>query len=158
MPLHIRELISLDVNKIFSNLHARAFSHATEELERVKLAVTNTVGGAGLTVTRSDGHHGNPIDIIEFTVEDEEGITAFFRRFDKTDLEDLRGSLARRVDEGCNLFVKVDKQSAFDGTIRLGKGDDVISVRVKIRAFPARTELAQRIAHEFLSQLIESKG
>ncbi|OGS43682.1 MAG: hypothetical protein A3K76_04515 [Euryarchaeota archaeon RBG_13_57_23] len=145
------------MNKIFSILHARAYSHATEDLDKVKMAVLSTVGEADFNVTSGEGHHGNPIEIVEVAVDKEDDIIRFFERFDKKDIEALKGTLNARVDDGCNLFVKVDKQSAFKGIIKLGTGDDVISVRVKVRVFPAKPELAQSAADAFLTQLIRKK-
>ncbi|OGS55911.1 MAG: hypothetical protein A3K60_03345 [Euryarchaeota archaeon RBG_19FT_COMBO_56_21] len=145
------------MNRIFPSLHARAFCHATEELDKVKMAVLNAVGEGGFSVTKGEGHHGNSIEILEAAVYREGDIIRFFERFDKEDIEALRGTLNARVDEGCNLFVKVDKQSAFKGIIKLGTGDDVISVRVKIRAFPAKAELAKGIMDEFLGHTLCKK-
>jgi len=141
---------------VFSSLHARALCHATEDLDKVKTAIMNAVGEADLNITYGEGHHGNPIEILEAAIEVEDGIIGFFERFDRADIENLRRTLNARVDDGCNLFVKVDKQSAFKGLIKLGSGDDVISVRIKIRAFPARVALAQEVADEFLAHLTKT--
>ena len=146
------------MKKTFSSLHARTLSHATEDLDKVKTAVLNTVGPAEIAVTRAEGHHGNPIDILEAIVEQEAGIVGFLNRLGRDDLDALRNTLSARVDDGCNLFVKIDKQSAFKGVVKLGSGDDVISVRIKIRAFPAKSKLAQQMIEEFISQMIQGRA
>lgn len=122
----------------------------------MRLAVLNTVGDAELSVTRTEGHHANPIDIVVATVHEEDKIIGFFRKLEREDLEELRRTMAMRLDEACNMFIKLDKQSAFAGAVRLGTGDDVISVRVKIRAFPAKPGLALKIATEFLSGMLDA--
>lgn len=143
---------------IFSSLHARAFAHATEDIEKVKISILNSVGNTIINVKRTEGHHGNPIEILESAIEDGDEIESFFRKLSVDDLRTLHTTLQSRVDEGCNLFIKLDKQSALKGDIRLGSGDDVISVRVKIRAFPARCEIAQGMIAQYLDELASKKA
>jgi RNA binding exosome subunit len=145
------------VRSMFSSLHARALGHATEDLDRVKTAMANVMGDVDLRVSRTEGHHGNPIVILEATIEDSRAIDGFFARISDEDMEALIGSLEKRVDDGCNLFLKLDKQDAFAGTIRLGTGDDVISVRVKARVFPARREIAKEALGEYLRAALEAR-
>lgn len=133
-------------------MYARAFSHATEDLEKVKLAVSNTVGPEGLEIRGAEGVHGNPISIVEATALDQDAITYFFSRLSDGDLQTLMNTLEKRVDEGCNLFLKIDKQSAFMGRVQLGSGDDVVSVRLRVAAFPATCDVAQRNAKEAIEQ------
>ena len=136
----------------FIGLHARAFVHSTEVRERVEEALRNVVGGGELRSKATEGVHGNPIVILEADILDPEGILRFFSRLGEDDLHALLHTLDGRVDEGCNLFVKVDKQSAFLGQVRLGKGDDVISVRIRVTAFPAKQHIAEQVAREALEQ------
>ncbi len=142
----------------FRGLHARAFIHATEVLERVEEAMRNTVGEVELRTTETEGVHGNPIAIVEADVLEPEDVMKFFSRLGEDDLHALLHSLANRVDEGCNLFVKIDKQSAFQGQVKLGKGDDVISIRIRVAVFPARQELAEQLIREVLEQELSRRG
>jgi RNA binding exosome subunit len=134
----------------FRGLHARAFVHATEDLEKVKLAMTNVVGPLELTTLLTEGVHGNPLTILEASVPDPDDVPRFFSKLDPEDLQTILRTLDKRVDEGCNLFVKIDKQSAFLGQIRLDRGDDVISVRIRVAAFPASCEVAQKVVREIV--------
>ena len=135
-------------------MYVRAFCHATEDLEKVKLAVSNVVGSKEMVLRYAEGVHGNPITIVEATLLDPDSIAGFLSRLSVGDLHALLPTLERRVDEGCNLFLKVDKQSAFKGLVLLGSGDDVISIRLRIEAFPAKCDVAQRNAREALEQEI----
>lgn len=142
------------VSETFSSLHARALSHATEDPKKVERAMLNVFGDIELRTTRTEGHHGNPILVIEAHIADMRTIDGFFRRLTEEDVELLASTLARRIDEGCSLYLKLDKQRAFLGEIRLGSGDDVISVRAKVRAFPARCEVAQVAVLGYLKELL----
>ncbi len=145
------------VSGLFSSLHARALCHATEDLDRVKTAMVNVMGDVEMRVSKTEGHHGNPIVILEAAVEDARAIDGFFARVSDEDLEELIGSLERRVDDGCNLFLKLDKQDAFAGRAHLGAGDDVISVRAKARVFPAKREIAKEALEEYLRKALDSR-
>jgi len=115
--------------------------------------MASILGDVELKVSRTEGHHGNPIDIIEASVEDKDLIADFFRRLSPHDMESVADSLPSRIDNGCNLFIRLDKQAAYLGEVRLAAEGDVISVRIKINAFPARCEVAQGIVKEFLADL-----
>jgi RNA binding exosome subunit len=137
------------VKKTFGALHARTLCHATEDLDRVKIALENVLGKSELTVTRTEGHHGNPIIVIETVVEDER-IDEFFAKLRIEDVEKILSSLSSRIDEGCNMFIRIDKQAAFKEDIRIGANDDVISLRVRVRSFPAKKDAATSIVKGYL--------
>lgn len=141
------------MNRPFGALHARTFCHATEDLGRVRAALENALGKHELRTLRTEGHHGNPITILETTVEDTDAIDEFFSRFGAADLDELLSSLGSRIDDDCNLFLRIDKQAAFKEEIRLGRNDDVIMVRVRVRSFPAKHEIALATAREYLESM-----
>jgi RNA binding exosome subunit len=146
------------VKKPFSGLYARAFCHATEDLEKVKQALLNAIGDAEIHITRTEGHHGNPITVVEASVESIEEISSFFEKLSVHDMRFVLDTLPTRVDEGCNLFLKLDKQAAYEERICLGSNDDVISIRIKVIAFPARCEIAQGTTRTFIDSIILKKG
>lgn len=139
------------MKKLFIGLYARTFCHMTEDLAKVKEAMTNVLGDFELRISKTVGHHGNPITVIESTVDEINGISGFFAKVDDHDLSLVEDTLATRVDDGCNLFLKIDKQEAFLGKVKLGHGDDVISLRIRVAAFPATCEVAQNNIREYLA-------
>jgi RNA binding exosome subunit len=151
--LHTRPAILAHVKGPFQGLHARTLSHATEDLEKVKLALLTAVGSDDITVSRTDGLHGNPIVVLESHVDDDETIHRFFDRLSSDDLGEILRTLEARMDDKCNLFIKLDKQAAFNGTVKLGRNDDVVSVRLRVRAFPAKLSIASAIVIEFIGGL-----
>jgi RNA binding exosome subunit len=139
-------------------MHARALCHATEDIDRVKQALATAIGPADIQVSKTEGHHGNLIFILEALVEDNDSIRRFFERLRREDLKKILSSLSSRIDEKCNLYIRLDKQSSFLGVIKLGENDDVVSVRVRVRAFPAKVEVASRMVEEYIGQVLESLG
>lgn len=138
-------------------LHARTFCHATEDIVKVRTAMANAFGACELHVQETEGHHGNPISILECSMQDADGVLEFFSKIGDDDLQQLLRTLDERVDDGCHLFLKIDKQSAYQGDIRLSSGEDVLSVRVKVRSYPAKRELAVEAASEYLLGVLERR-
>jgi len=146
------------MKRTFAGLHARAFCHATEDLERVRVAMINALGDVETRISRTEGVHGNPIMVVKTMIGDSGSIMDFMERFGREDLEELLRSLDSRIDDDCNLFIRIDKQEAYQGKVRLARGDDVISVRIRVMAFPARCSVASDVAREFLSNSLAKKA
>ena len=118
----------------------------------------NAVGKSEVKISRTEGHHGNPIAIVETTLEDAEEIDSFFSKLGQEDVDELLSSLSSRIDNSCNLFIRLDKQAAFKGETKLGRNDDVISVRIRVRSFPSRCEIAASAVREYLEDRPAGRG
>jgi RNA binding exosome subunit len=136
------------VRSIFSALHARTFCHATEDLDRVRTALENAVGACEIRITKTEGHHGNPILVLEATIEEKKGIDEFFSSLGEENIEEILSSLSSRMDESCNLFIRLDKQAAFKGEMRLGSVD-VISVRIRVQSYPSRSDISASSVQQY---------
>lgn len=155
--LHTRPAILALVKGPFQGLHARTLCHATEDLEKVKMAVTNAIGTEEIAVSRTVGVHGNPITVLEALIEDEGAIYRFFEKLSTNDLDEIVRTIDSRMDDKCAVFIRVDKQAAFVGDIRLGRNDDVIMVRLRVRAFPAKRPIASAIVTGFIEDLRKTR-
>ncbi len=156
--LHTRPAFLASVKRVFAGLHARAFCHATEDLERVRLAMANVLGDVETRISRTAGIHGNPITVLKTVINDHESIMNFVKQLTEEDLEELLRSLDSRIDDDCNLFIRIDKQEAYQGRVRLARGDDMISIRVRVIAFPARCSVASDVVRELLSSSLAKKA
>lgn len=126
---------------LFHYLHLRAFAHETEDSEKVLQALRTAAQGAALDVeeTRVEGSHGNRILILEAQVKSgqtERKLFAALARDDPGSLERLRAEAARRLDEHLNFHLRLDKQEACQGRLRMSASDDAVAVRAKVRSFP----------------------
>ena len=118
----------------------RVFAHATEDPERVLTAVRNVLPSESVdsvVFRRSSlaGHHGNPIVLFEARVKDRRLVQAVFAKLCSglglMDKEVLAGEISGHLERG-NLYLRLDKQSAFLGEVRLGSVDPV-HVRVHFK-------------------------
>jgi RNA binding exosome subunit len=139
---------------MFHRLDFRVHCHATEEEERVLKAFTFVSGIESPEVTKAEGYHGNPITIFTGSLEDSRGIRAFWRRVEEAgELEAVLRDIGRRVDEECQLHLRFDKQEAYMGRLKIARHDDVVSVRGKVAAYPARRERAIQAVIQYLQEV-----
>ena len=134
-------------------MHVRALCHATEVLDRVKQSVTNAIGDVALETRRTAGHHGNEILVVEGHSNDSMNVRHLFGELPPGDRVHLLSTLDQRLDEACNLFLRIDKQAAYKGRVTLATSEDSVAVRLKVRAFPAKPDVAAEIVTEFIHGL-----
>lgn len=111
----------------------RTSAHATEDLEKVKKAVYNLfpedcIDELTFKKTVTKGHYGNPITLFEARIKDKRLIGAFVGKIStnvsKLDRETIiRGS--NLFVERSNLYLRLDKQAAFEGQFKLQKADPI---------------------------------
>ena len=118
----------------------RVFAHATEDLDKVLTAARNiipsdlvdtvTFNKTGLT-----GHHGNPITLFEARVKERNLVNSIFGKLCSglriLDKEVLTDEINQHLDKG-NLYMRLDKQSAYLNELRLGSTDP-IHVRIHFK-------------------------
>jgi len=147
-----------------AKIEARAYSRATEILDRVLEAILNLYPEdlRELVVfesTKVEGQSGDDILIVVSKLENEPGSEAtldyLFKRLEVRDRRSLGNSLNRRIDQNCIFFVRIDKQAAFMDNIELAKGPDVISIQIHIRKYP---KCRQNDAIAMLKERIREAG
>jgi RNA binding exosome subunit len=116
-------------------------------LEKVQGALTRllpeTLKGRQLFTRRYlQGHYGNPIITFEAHVTEPADVEEFKVSLLKQLPEMERSSIVRDLDlhsdRDGNLYIRIDKQKMFRGTIRLSQ-DDPIRIRMKFTRFAGET-------------------
>jgi RNA-binding protein len=131
----------------------RAFCQATEDEKKVMSAITFVSGAEDITVTKSQGFHGNPILILEAVVKSRRLIDSVFQSLGPQQIRYLRETIESRLDDDSSFFFRIDKQAAFEGKIILTKQEDVIAVKGKVKAYPNNRENAMKTMMDFLDGL-----
>ena len=115
-----------------SSLRVSAIVHATEDSRKVDQAIRNVSqlnGSAEPAANRAKGHYGNQITTLVLTVKSpkasENCLRNIWNQLVVLDKEKVFSSLASRVDASGTLFLRVDKQEALRGTIRLQDSDPI---------------------------------
>jgi hypothetical protein len=116
------------------------FAHATEDEDKVMRAVQSLFPQEYLdnvTFRRQSlrGHHRNPIVLFGTRIKDKEIIRGFVEnlssRLSAVDKQNLLDEIGRYVEKG-SLYLRLDKQAAFQGEFKLCTADP-IRVRIRFR-------------------------
>ncbi|UEC43623.1 MAG: hypothetical protein METHAR1v1_1570004 [Methanothrix sp.] len=131
----------------------RAFVASTEDDEKVREALSLFVPRESISKTSVTGHHGNVILVLTAALRKKEGRKFFDllrERLSERELARLRREVEERVDDECNLHLRLDKQAAYRGEVRLIDAGDAISVQAHLESYPARREMAVKVAGDLL--------
>lgn len=128
----------------------RTFSYATEDDKRVEEALRSFLPeDFELDRTENVGHHGDRIVVFSVRVENADDMRHVLDRLgDIEEADRVIREMDERVDENTSLFLRLDKQAAFNGLVRLGHG---ITLRGKVEAYPAKKDAAVENARELLA-------
>jgi RNA binding exosome subunit len=118
----------------------RFCAHATEDVDKVVEAVQNILPSdhiEDISFKRSnlEGHYGNPITFFETRIKDKETVRALVENLSANlsslDKEELGRTINRYVEKG-SLYIRLDKQAALKGKIKLVTSDP-IHIRIRFR-------------------------
>ena len=133
-------------------IDVRVFTHATEDAEKVLTAVRNLLPvelgeTAVFKKTRLTGHHGNPIVLFEAKLADKQALLGVLRKIGAglpvSDKEALDGDLKLHLEKR-NLYLRFDKQFAFQGEVRFSQNDPIhFKIHFKNKSFEEIVEICR---------------
>ena len=131
----------------------RAFVAATEDEVRVREALAVFVPLDRITKITAEGHFGNEILILEAALRRKEA-SAFFEilreQLPAEDLQKLHQEIPDRLADESHFHIRLDKQAAYKGLLRLTDSKDALDITALIKTFPARREAALKIISELI--------
>ena len=118
----------------------RFFAHATEDENKVVEAAQHILPADHLDEIMFErstlrGHHGNPITLFETRINKKELMEAILANIASGLGELDKETLLQEINlhtEGGNLYVRLDKQAAFEGEVKLCTADP-IHLRVRFK-------------------------
>jgi RNA binding exosome subunit len=129
------------------------FAHATEDEAKVieatrHLLPTSQLENIDFRRSNLRGHHGNPITLFEAKIKEKETAKAVAENLSSNlgilDKNTLLGEIGLHVEKG-SLYLRFDKQAAYQGTFKLGVADPI---RVRLRFNKNMLEDIVRICRE----------
>jgi hypothetical protein len=132
------------------------FAHATEDEGRVVKAMRNIIPAeAGIDVKKLKGHHGNPIFLFESRITRKAILRKWWadlvKKLGEVEIEKIRRAIPAKIDESCQLYLRLDKQRAYLGKLAFTEGDDIVHLKLKISAWPAKQKVAVEAVTKFLT-------
>ena len=139
----------------FHYVDLRTFCYATEDEKRVERALRTFLPEEyEIERNTSEGHHGDRIVVLSARLENADDVRyALSRVADLDDFDRVLDELDDRVDDNCAFFLQFDKQAAFKGDVKLGRG---MTFRAKVEAYPAKREKAVENARETMRRIASS--
>jgi RNA binding exosome subunit len=131
MPTTTRQLMSTKPPIAYVDI--RVFQHATENPEKVQNAVKNLLTeelAENLIFQKStlEGHYGNPITLFTARLTDKKniphGLKKIADRLSSIDKEELDREINLHIEK-CNLYLRLDKQSALLGNAKFTQTDPI---------------------------------
>lgn len=120
----------------------RAFAHATEDPDKVIEAVRHLLPASHVDEIifkrrNLKGHYGNPITLFETRVKKKEIVNAIVETLSsglsELNKETLQRNISAHMEKG-SLYIRLDKQAAFQGEFKLCTADPVrIRMRFRIK-------------------------
>lgn len=147
--------------KFVREVEVSAFSHATEDEDKVEKAMKNLLPeeNRDLWLTRKTlkGYHGDPITIVTGKVRTNKGATGVLQRvvqeLSSLDQQRLLDELDERLDDGGNLYIRLDKQNAYLGKVRLLETDPVkMKFRLRLPHGKDRAEYVREIVNAIIRE------
>ena len=147
--------------KLVREVEVSVFSHATEDEDKVEKAMKNLLPeqNRDLWITRKTlkGYHGDPITIVTGKIRTKKGATGVLRRvvqkISALDQQRLLDELEERLDEGGNFHIRLDKQNAYLGKVRLLETDPVkMKFRLRLPNGKDRAEYVREIIDTIIKE------
>ncbi|MDI9644220.1 MAG: RNA-binding domain-containing protein [Candidatus Verstraetearchaeota archaeon] len=125
---------------MISKVSISLICHATEDPKKVEWALLNSIpeglrGVVKINATLAKGHHGNEIRLISLDEESPaagEIVNHIMNLLPVGDRIRIRDELDRFYDSRSTVFLRLDKQKAFGGQLRLSEGDDIMRVKISL--------------------------
>ena len=111
----------------------RVFAHATEDLDKVLTAARNVLPQEKIDVvifrrTSLTGHHGNPFVLLQTRIKERDIVQAVFEKLSSDlstlDKAQLSSEIVQHLEKG-NLYIRIDKQSAYLNQTKLSTVDPI---------------------------------
>ena len=133
-------------------IDVRVFAHATEDSEKVLVAVRNLLPlelneSVVFQKTQLTGHHGNPIILFETKLDGKQALPSILQKIGSgltsLDKEQLDSNIKKHLEKR-NLFLRFDKQSAFQGEVRFSQNDPIhFKIHFKNKTFEEITAICR---------------
>ncbi len=142
------------------NLEITTLVHATEDQSKVIDAVSNLfpedIEVPPCEKVKFTGVFGDPLVMLKWVLKNRRPATVTFDNvllgMSSLDLHQVLESLGNRIDENKNMYMRLDKQKAAIGVIRLDSHD---SIRIKARLLVLHKADPVKLMYDHIQELTQ---
>jgi RNA binding exosome subunit len=129
-------------------------AHATEDTEKVKQSMLHLIPETNRTSTEIteipiEGHAGNPITLLELVITQKrkinDSLVFLAEKIDDLDKETIAEELDNRIGEDNSLYLRFNKQEAFNEVLKLDNADNTIRLTIKFIIYKTADNLIQQV-------------
>ena len=131
------------------NISYRVFVYGTENEEKVIEAIKTLFPNSHPQKEIIEGYFKNPVLLLHDKIDKNRFIKDFIKILENLDPSTKKrviNELNKKMDEKGNLFLRFDKQRAYQGNFKIIEHGDAVHVKIKIAAYPAKKENAMKEA------------
>ncbi len=135
------------------NISYRTFVYGTESEEKVEEAIKTLFPNSLIKREVIEGHYKTPVTMLYDKINKKNDIKNFIKTLNSIgsyDKQRILSDLEKKMDDKGNLFLRFNKQKAYQGELKIVEHGDSIHVKIKIAAYPAKKEPAMKLARELL--------
>jgi RNA binding exosome subunit len=144
--------------RIVRQIAISVFTHATEDRGKVLRAVLNlfpkNIEFPNYVETNLDGYFGDPIIYFHFIIKNSRPSTELFNNLihglSSLDYLAFLEELPQRIDDKKNLYLRFDKQKAYNGKYVLNKHDPI---RIKVSLLVPHKALPTKVLKEYMEEM-----
>ncbi len=133
------------------NISYRAFVYGTENKEKVLESIKTLFPNSSPQCEATEGYYKNPVLILSNKIDKKKEIKDFVKKLSKMNdptRKRILHQLENKMDDSGNLFLRFDKQRAYQGDLKVVEHGDSIHLKIKIAAYPAKKKVALEIARK----------
>lgn len=133
------------------NISYRAFVYGTENKEKVLESIKTLFPNSSPQCETTEGYYKNPVLILSNKIDKKREIKDFVEKLSKMNdptRKRIIHQLENKMDDSGNLFLRFDKQRAYQGDLKVVEHGDSIHLKIKIAAYPAKKKVALEIARK----------
>ncbi len=129
------------MKKVIRDLYFEVFSYPTEDDAKVFESIYNIVGSKiDLAAERVESYYGPSILKYHFRTEKQPLIKKVMKhileKIPEKEKKDILKDMKNRVDEQGNLYIRFDKQEAYQKKLIISYHGDVVKMRIGFTSYP----------------------
>ena len=141
------------------NIKYRMFVYENEDEQELRTALNNIFPDVIPEVEEAEGLLEDEIIILSGVIDKKRYLKDFLNNlFDELGTDEiikLYDDIDKKMDDQCNLFLRLSKEDAIDEDWHIIDNGDSIHLKIKVEAYPAKKEIAVKNMKEFIKEKLQ---
>lgn len=141
------------------NIKYRMFVYENEDEQELRTALNNIFPDVIPEVEEAEGLLEDEIIILSGVIDKKRYLKDFlnnlFEELGTDEIIKLYDDIDKKMDDQCNLFLRLSKEDAIDEDWHIIDNGDSIHLKIKVEAYPAKKEIAVKNMKEFIKEKLQ---